>query len=166
MSRPRPVCIHSCSPLRRRPDAATWTTARDLSQRTEPDIKPLGYTAPTFITDKTSACPFQWQAACSSLLTRYQENGRRLSIMRGLRPSWRPVITQMLLVLIIHIMCFIHYASGPTCRGLAPLYVPPLNYKREGTQRYRDKFSKLTVSQAHTLTRTNSHTQYNIYTVE
>jgi hypothetical protein len=69
---PRPVCIHSCSPLRRRPDAATWTTARDVSQRTEPGVKPLGYTAPAFIADKTSAYPFQWQATCSSLLARYQ----------------------------------------------------------------------------------------------
>jgi hypothetical protein len=154
--RPGPVCIHSCSPLMRRPDAATWTTARDVSQRTEPGVKPLGYTAPAFIADKTSACPFQWQAACSSLLARYQENSRCLSMLRGLRPSWRPVITQVLLVLIIHIMCSIHYAPGPTCWGSASLYVPPLNYKREGTQRYRDKFSKLSSSldtQTHTLTR-------------
>jgi hypothetical protein len=62
VSRPRPICIHCCSPLRRRPDAAMWTTARDVSQRTEPGIKPLGYTTPAFIADKTSACLFQWQA--------------------------------------------------------------------------------------------------------
>jgi hypothetical protein len=35
--------IHSCPPPRRRPDAATWPTARGVSQRAEPDIKPLGY---------------------------------------------------------------------------------------------------------------------------
>jgi hypothetical protein len=34
-------------------------------------------------------------------------------------------------------MYFFHYAPGPACRGLASLYVPPLNYKREGTQRYK-----------------------------
>jgi hypothetical protein len=39
--------------------------------------------------------------------------------------------------LVIHIMYFFHYAPGPTCRGSASLYVPPLNYKREGTQRYK-----------------------------
>jgi hypothetical protein len=138
-----------------RSSGAMWTTARDVSQRTEPSVKPLGYTAPAFIADKTSACPFQWQAACSSLLARYQGNGRRLSILRGLRPSWRPVITEVLIVLIIHIMCLIHYAPRPTCRGSAPLYVPPLNYKREGTQRYRDRFThtqalKLTYSIQHT----------------
>ena len=37
----------------------------------------------------------------------------------------------------IHIMYSYHYAPGPACRGSASLYVPPLNYKREGTQRYK-----------------------------
>jgi hypothetical protein len=58
VSRPGPICIHSCSPLRWRPDAATWTTARDVSQRMELGVRPLGYIAPAFIADKTSACPF------------------------------------------------------------------------------------------------------------
>jgi hypothetical protein len=31
-------------------------------------------------------------------------------------------------------LCF---APGPTCRGSAPLYVPPLRYKWEGTRRYK-----------------------------
>jgi hypothetical protein len=37
----------------------------------------------------------------------------------------------------IHIMYSYHYAPGPACRGSVSLYVPPLNYKREGTQRYK-----------------------------
>jgi hypothetical protein len=37
----------------------------------------------------------------------------------------------------IHIMYSFHYAPVPTCRSSASLYVPPLNYKREGTQRYK-----------------------------
>jgi hypothetical protein len=41
-----------------------------------------------------------------------------------------------------------HCAPGPACRGSASLYVPPLNYKREGTQRYRGG------SQAHKFTQT------------
>jgi hypothetical protein len=41
------------SSLRRRPDAATWTTARDVSQRVEPDVRPLGRTASAFIAEKT-----------------------------------------------------------------------------------------------------------------
>jgi hypothetical protein len=39
----RPVRIYSYSPLRRRPDATTWHTARGLSQRAKPSMTPLGY---------------------------------------------------------------------------------------------------------------------------
>jgi hypothetical protein len=39
--------------------------------------------------------------------------------------------------LVIHIMYLFHYAPEPACRGSAFLYVPPLNYKREDTQRYK-----------------------------
>jgi hypothetical protein len=31
----------------------------------------------------------------------------------------------------------LRFAPEPTCRGSAPLYVPPLSYKREGTRRYK-----------------------------
>jgi hypothetical protein len=57
MSRPAlvrsgPIRIHSCFPLRRSHDAATWHAARDVSQRAEPDVRPLGYAASAFIADK------------------------------------------------------------------------------------------------------------------
>jgi hypothetical protein len=45
------ICFYS--PLRRRPDAATWPTARDVSQRAEPDVRPLGRVASAFIADKS-----------------------------------------------------------------------------------------------------------------
>jgi hypothetical protein len=51
MPRLYPVRFHS--PLRRRPDAATWTAARDVSQRTEPDVRPLGCAGTAFITETT-----------------------------------------------------------------------------------------------------------------
>jgi hypothetical protein len=38
-----PYHIHTCSPPRRRPDAATWPTACGVSQQAEPGMKPLGY---------------------------------------------------------------------------------------------------------------------------
>jgi hypothetical protein len=47
-----PCGVRFYSPLRRRPDAATWPTVRDVSQRVEPDIRPLGRTASAFIADK------------------------------------------------------------------------------------------------------------------
>jgi hypothetical protein len=33
--------VRFCSPPRRRPDAATWPTARDVGQRAEPNVWPL-----------------------------------------------------------------------------------------------------------------------------
>jgi hypothetical protein len=34
-------------------------------------------------------------------------------------------------------MYSLHFAPGPTCQGSAPLYVPPLSYKREITRCYK-----------------------------
>ncbi len=71
------------SPLRRRPDAATWLVARDVSQRAEPDVRPLDRADSAFITERTRrlstpvhpadrrcaasafivTCPLSWQAA-------------------------------------------------------------------------------------------------------
>jgi hypothetical protein len=45
--------VRSGSPLRRRPDAATWLVARDVSQRAEPDVWPLGRAVSTFIMERT-----------------------------------------------------------------------------------------------------------------
>jgi hypothetical protein len=80
---------------------------------------------------------------------------------KGLLPinaAWTAVIMTptdyscvTLSTLVIHIMYFFHYAPGPACRGSASLYVPSLNYKREGTQRYRG---------------TLNYTQYNLHTME
>jgi hypothetical protein len=50
----------------------------------------------------------------------------------------------------IHIMYSYHYALGPTCRGSVSLYVPPLNYKREGTHRCKGQ------TQTHAYTHTHS----------
>jgi hypothetical protein len=41
------------SPLRWRPDAATWLVARDISQRAEPDVRPLGPKVSAFIAERT-----------------------------------------------------------------------------------------------------------------
>jgi hypothetical protein len=50
---------------------------------------------------------------------------------------------------------FLPFVLGPTCQGLVSLYVPPLNYKREGT--LRDRFIQ---TQA-ILDTTQAHEQYN-----
>ena len=41
------------SPLKRRPDAATWLVARDVSQRVKPDVRPLGHAVSAFIAERT-----------------------------------------------------------------------------------------------------------------
>jgi hypothetical protein len=41
------------SPLKRRPDAATWLVACDVSQRAEPDVRPLGRAVSAFIAERT-----------------------------------------------------------------------------------------------------------------
>jgi hypothetical protein len=147
-----PYCIRFCSPLRRSPDAATWHGARDVSQRAEPDVRPLGCTTSAFIADKAcrlsiplaggvpprhllspihstgrrgaasafnETCPFRWQAATSPFgrrcacpfrwqairpyyHVRYtrdyshitKEAAARVSVLRGLRTSWRQEIPQ------------------------------------------------------------------------
>jgi hypothetical protein len=81
-------------------------------------------------------------------------------MLHELRTSRLPLIAQALLALVTHIMYYFHYAPRPTCRGSTSLYVPPLNYKREGTQRYRDKV----FTHTHTLRLTDS--QYYIHTME
>jgi hypothetical protein len=48
---PYPVRLRS--PLRRRPDAATWLVARDVSQRAEPNIRTLGHVVSAFIAERT-----------------------------------------------------------------------------------------------------------------
>jgi hypothetical protein len=60
----RPYHVRFCSPLRRRPDAATWPTARDVSQRAEPDVRPLGRAALHLLRIRRVVCLFHWQVMC------------------------------------------------------------------------------------------------------
>jgi hypothetical protein len=48
---------------RRRPDAAMWPTARDVSQQVEPDVRPLGHASSAFIVDKARRLS-NWQVMC------------------------------------------------------------------------------------------------------
>jgi hypothetical protein len=45
--------VRSRSPLRRRPGADTWLVARDVSQRVEPDVRPLGRAVSAFNAERT-----------------------------------------------------------------------------------------------------------------
>jgi hypothetical protein len=143
------------------------------------DVPPQHLMSPIHSTGRrcaTSAfiepCPFHWQAAtspfcrrrafsipmagstsillhalCSSSLARFQGSSRRISILCGLRASGRQKIAQALVTPIIYSFC---YVPSPTCRGSAPLYVPPLSYKREGKRRHKADSLRLSGSQVHT----------------
>jgi hypothetical protein len=58
-----PYRIRLLSPLKRRPVAATWPAARDVSQRAEPDVRPLGRTSSAFIAHKARRLS-NWQVMC------------------------------------------------------------------------------------------------------
>jgi hypothetical protein len=84
-----------------------------------------------------------------------------LSMLHGLWSSRLPVIAQALLALVTHMIYSFHYVPGPTCWGSASLYVPPLNYKREGTQCYKGQVHTQTLKLTGFI-----HSQYNIHIVE
>jgi hypothetical protein len=74
-----PYRIRCCSPPRRRPDATAWPTARDVSQRAEPDVRPLGYAASAFIEDKARrlSIPLAGSVPPLHLLRPVHSSGRR-----------------------------------------------------------------------------------------
>jgi hypothetical protein len=52
---------------------------------------------------------------------------------------------------------YIRYVPGPACRGSAPLYVPPLSYKRGGMQCYKVDTLRLNLG-SHTHSNSQVHT--------
>jgi hypothetical protein len=86
-----PYRIRLCSPPRRRPDAVAWPTARDISQRAGPDVRPLGYAASAFIEDKVRrlSIPLASGVPPLHLLRPVHSPGRRRPIHSSGR--WRPI---------------------------------------------------------------------------
>jgi hypothetical protein len=155
------------SPLRRRPAAAAWLVARDVSQRAGPDVRPLGRAVSAFIAERTHrlstlltgdvppqhfvSCPLRWQAVlghpadgapvqsivkqCARVAWRtvliipYTRSFPCTPILRRSRMSGRKKIVRA--ANISSSKYYIRYVFGPTCRGSAPLYMPPLTIKGE-----------------------------------
>jgi hypothetical protein len=186
-----------------------WPTARDVSQRAEPDVRPPGCTASAFIEDEARrlSIPLAGGVLPLHLLRPVHCTGRRrpvhsagrrrpvhstggvpvhstsrrhahtvacttLIITRTLTRKQPPHINTArivdimapgdctgVLALVTPIVYSFCYVPGPTCRGSASLYVPPLSYKREGTQRY--KTGTQTLRHTHKLSNIfNTHTQW------
>jgi hypothetical protein len=74
---PYRVCFRS--PLRRRPDAAVWPIARDVSQRAEPDVRLLGRASSAFIVDKARrlSIPLIGDVPPRHLMSPVHSTGRR-----------------------------------------------------------------------------------------
>jgi hypothetical protein len=74
-----PYRVRFCSPLRRRPDAAMWPTTRDVSQRVEPDVRPLGRATSAFIADKARrlSIPLAGDVPPRHLMSNVHSTGRR-----------------------------------------------------------------------------------------
>jgi hypothetical protein len=65
--------------LRRRPDTAMWTVARDVSQRAKPDVRPLGRAASAFIAETTChlSIPLTGDVPSQHLMCHVHSLGRR-----------------------------------------------------------------------------------------
>jgi hypothetical protein len=74
-----PCRLLFCSPLRRRPNAATWPTARDVSQWAEPDVRPLRRATSAFIADKPRrlSTPLAGDVPPQHLMSPVHSTGRR-----------------------------------------------------------------------------------------
>jgi hypothetical protein len=57
MTRARPYPVRLCSPPRRGPAAAAWLVAHDISQRAEPDVRPVSRTVSAFMAERTRRLP-------------------------------------------------------------------------------------------------------------
>jgi hypothetical protein len=93
----------------------------------------------------------------SPRLARYQGSSRDILILYGLWTLWRSEIFCATLALDTSICIPSIFAPGPTCRGSASLYVPPLSYKREGTRRYKAGTLKPNLG-SHTHSNSQGHT--------
>jgi hypothetical protein len=154
-------CCHVAYCARHKPTGRTW---HDASRLRAPSHSLRIRRVPVHSTDRRRTqsmirgpCSYS-HVTISRVMTHHYSYG-----LLPINAAWTAVIMTpadyscvTLSPLVIHIMYFFHYAPGPACRGSASLYVPLLNYKREGTQRYRGQ------TQSHA----QSHTQYNLHTVE
>jgi hypothetical protein len=156
------------SPLRRRPDAATWLVARDISQRAELDVRPLGRAVSALIAERTRRLStlLTGDVPSQHLMRHVHSAGRQRQghpadgapvqsvVEQYARATWRTVLiipctrsfpcTPVLhrswmsghkkiapATNISSSKYYLCYVSGPTCRGSALLYMPPLAIKGE-----------------------------------
>jgi hypothetical protein len=134
---------HLVSPVHSAGGVPVHSTGRQCVVSAFNETCPFHWQAATCQSHRQHACPYHWQTArpyCRvcyahhySYLTKEAATAcQRCACCRQHGPEDYTDNTC--------ISCSrysIRYVPGPTCRGSATLYVPPLSYKREGTQRYK-----------------------------
>jgi hypothetical protein len=115
----------------RRPDAATWLVAHDISQWAEPDVRPLDHVDSAFITERTRHLPtlLTGDVPPQHLLCPIHSTGRRRqghpadgSLVQSIFETVRPC-------------CTVHCAHHPLYEKLPPARRGYTDLGCEGTRR-------------------------------
>jgi hypothetical protein len=128
-----PVRIMLLHPPRREPDAATWPTARDVSLRAEPDVRPLGHAASAFIAEKTRrlSIPLTADVPLQHLMCPVYSAGRRRP---GYPAGSMPIYSRWLTIRLCCRMRRIHQDSRVTEDDTAR-YQYCMHYNYDGIRR-------------------------------
>jgi hypothetical protein len=198
VSRPCPTL-----PLRRKPAAAAWLVARNVSQRAEPDIRPIRLCNLCIYCGKDAApaTTLKGDTPSHHLMRHVQSASRRRQghpadgvpdqsvgkqcarakrrtvpitpstrsfpctpRIRRSRTSGHKKIAPT--ANIGGSKRYILYVPGPTCRGPAPLCMPPFSYKRGGMRRYTQAQSfrlTQTLTSSYKLSSNTSHSGVGCY---
>jgi hypothetical protein len=126
---------------------------------------PFCWQAATSPFRRRRACPFHWQTVRPYCCVHYAHHhscvpkeaaaAYQYCMDCGHRGAHK--IAHVLVTPIIYSFC---YVPGPTCRGSASLYVPPLSYKRKGTRRYKADSLRLSDSYAQVHKLNTTHRQW------
>jgi hypothetical protein len=119
---------------------------------------PFHWQAATSPFRRRRACPFHWQAVHPYCCVHYAHHHSRIT--REAAAAYQCCVDcghqgaqEIAQALVTPIIYFFRYVPGPTCRGSASLYVPPLSYKRDDTRRYEG-------TQIHTDSQVHTSSQY------
>jgi hypothetical protein len=119
------------SPLRRRPDAATWLVARDISRRVEPDVRPLDHADSAFIAERTRRLTtlLTGDVPHQHLLRPVHSTGRR---RQGHPADGAPVQS---VVETVRPCCAVHCAHHPLYEKLPPARRGYVDLECQGARR-------------------------------
>jgi hypothetical protein len=137
----RPYYVRFCSLLRRRPDAATWPTARDVSQRADPDVRPLSHATSAFIADKARhlSIPLAGDVSSRHLMSPVHSTGGQCAASAFNVPCplhWQAACLSIPLAGNMPVLrCTLCSSSLVRYRGSSATYQYYMHYEHYGTRR-------------------------------